>query len=308
MRITKNPPICRKYCIFFYKHLQQNCIEKINSLTETMQQTLHNLLHQITAKKGQITVLTGAGISAESGIPTFRGPEGYWAVGSKVYHPQEMATFAMFSQMPDEVWKWYLYRMGICRQAIPNAGHYALVQMEKSLLDRFTIITQNVDGLHLRAGNSLARTLQIHGNVDFMRCALECTDEVFPIPAGVAPKGKDDPLSETDRALLRCPKCGAKSRPHVLLFDECYNEQHYHFYSALAVAKKTDLLLVVGTAGATNLPNQVAGEVFRKGGAIVDINVEANPFSQLAEQSANGFFYCSPSASALPQVAKILVQ
>ena len=92
-----------------------------------MQEEARKVLQQIAQGSGRITVLTGAGISAESGIPTFRGPEGYWTVGSKVYQPQEMATFHMFSQQPDEVWKWYLYRMGICNQAQPNPGHMALV-------------------------------------------------------------------------------------------------------------------------------------------------------------------------------------
>ncbi|NNE36864.1 MAG: RNA polymerase subunit sigma, partial [Gammaproteobacteria bacterium] len=80
-----------------------------------------------------VTFLTGAGISAESGIPTFRGPEGYWSVGSREYQPQEMATYAMFCQHPDEVWKWYLYRLGVCQDASPNDGHKALVELETYL-------------------------------------------------------------------------------------------------------------------------------------------------------------------------------
>ena len=96
-----------------------------------METSQKQLLQRIAAGDGNITVLTGAGISAESGIPTFRGPEGYWTVGSAVYQPQEMATFQMFSRMPEEVWKWYLYRMGVCQAARPNDGHSALVAMEK---------------------------------------------------------------------------------------------------------------------------------------------------------------------------------
>ena len=234
-------------------------------------------LQAIAHGNGFITVLTGAGISAESGIPTFRGPEGYWTVGSKVYHPQEMATFEMFCRMPDEVWRWYLYRMGVCAAAAPNPGHLALVAMEHHFGDRFTLITQNVDGLHLRAGNSLERTYQIHGNVFFMRCSLNCTDEVYPLPAEVQPKTADEPLTATDREHLRCPRCGAYTRPHVLFFDESYNEEHYHFYSTLHTARETELLIVVGTSGATNLPNQVVQEVYRHGAMIVDFNIEANP-------------------------------
>ena len=265
-----------------------------------MQEAQQQLLRDIAAGSGKITILTGAGISAESGIPTFRGPEGYWTVGSKVYHPQEMATFHMFCQMPDEVWKWYLYRMGTCGAAKPNAGHQALVAMEEQFGDRFTLITQNVDGLHLRAGNSLARTYQIHGNVFYMRCSMECSETVYSIPEAVRPKNKDEHLTDSDRQLLRCPLCGGRSRPHILLFDESYNEHHYHFSSALSTARQTALLIVVGTAGATNLPNQVAREVYRNDGVIVDINIETNPFSLLAQSSSRGFFIQNSSATALP--------
>ncbi len=137
---------------------------------------------EIVQSKGRITVLTGAGISAESGIPTFRGPEGYWTIGSAEYHPQEMATLAMYKQQPLEVWKWYCYRRSICLNASPNTGHAALVELENRIGDRFTLITQNVDGLHLAAGNSRQRTYQIHGNINFMRCSYECTGTIYPIP------------------------------------------------------------------------------------------------------------------------------
>jgi NAD-dependent deacetylase len=265
-----------------------------------MREEIRNVLRDIAGGSGRITVLTGAGISAESGIPTFRGPEGYWTVGSEVYHPQEMATFSMFTYQPDEVWKWYLYRMGVCRQANPNPGHLALVTMEKQLGDRFTLVTQNVDGLHLRAGNSQDRTYQIHGNVNYMRCSLECSEAIYPIPAEVEAKSNQDSLTENDRHHLRCPLCKARSRPHVLLFDEYYNEHHFHFYSALKAAEETALLIVVGTAGATNLPNQVAHAVYQRGGIIIDVNIATNPFAQLAERSGKGFCIQEPSASALP--------
>lgn len=265
-----------------------------------MRKEIQDVLREIAGGTGKITVLTGAGISAESGIPTFRGPEGYWTVGSTVYQPQEMATFHMFCQMPDEVWKWYLYRMGVCGAANPNPGHLALVGMERQFGDRFTLITQNVDGLHLRAGNTLPRTYQIHGNVFYMRCSLECSEAVYPIPEAVQPKTKEEQLSDSDREYLRCPLCGARSRPHILLFDESYNEHHYHFHSSIQAAQQTALLIVVGTAGATNLPNQVAREVYQHDGVIIDVNIETNPFAQLAEKSLHGFFIQEPSASALP--------
>lgn len=254
----------------------------------------------------RLTVMSGAGISAESGIPTFRGPEGYWTVGSRVYHPQEMATRAMFDRSPREVWRWYLYRMGVCRRASPNAGHRAVVDLERLLGERFTLITQNVDGLHLRAGSSSGRTLQIHGNVSYMRCARECSTEVFPLPAEVPAKGPRDPLTDAEAALLVCPRCGGPSRPHVLWFDETYNEVHYRCHSALAAAATTGVLIIVGTSGATNLPNQVARLAKSGGALVIDVNIEANVFTRLALAEPRGFFIQQPGATALPALVQTL--
>ena len=253
----------------------------------------------------RLTVLTGAGISAESGIPTFRGPEGYWTVGSREYHPQEMATWQMFSRKPLEVWKWYLYRMGACSRAEPNRGHRALVEMETLFQDRFTLITQNVDNLHLRAGSSRQRTYQIHGNIFFMRCADECSEDLYPLPDGVSAKSKDQDLTAEEAELLKCPACGKTARPHVLWFDETYNEIHFKFESSLRAAARTDLLIIVGTAGATNLPNQVAALARRSGAVLVDINIEANPFSRMALSDEKGFFIQASSGQALTAILNL---
>ncbi|MFC2172386.1 NAD-dependent deacetylase, partial [Acidobacteriota bacterium] len=145
-----------------------------------MDDTLIQALIEFKQADGLLTVLTGAGISAESGIPTFRGPEGYWTVGSREYHPQEMATYSMFTQDAEAVWNWYLFRMGVCGRARPNPGHDAVVELERAFKDRFILITQNVDGLHLRAGNSPTLTYQIHGNIFSMRCSRECSREIYP--------------------------------------------------------------------------------------------------------------------------------
>lgn len=263
------------------------------------------ILEAFAAGSGQVTVLTGAGISAESGIPTFRGPEGYWTVGSREYHPQEMATYAMFDQKPQEVWRWYLYRKHVCGAADPNDGHRALAEMERLFEDRFTLITQNVDGLHLRAGSSARRTFQIHGNVFFMRCSRECSRQIYPIPEQLQIRSRNEVLPDESVAALRCPACGHLARPHVLWFDETYDEDFYRFHSSLAVAGRTDLLLIVGTSGATNLPTQIAGTVSRQGGAIIDINIEHNPFSQLALKSRRGAFIQQPSGRALPQIMDV---
>jgi NAD-dependent deacetylase len=261
-----------------------------------------NILKDFAKGSERLTILTGAGISAESGIPTFRGPEGYWSISSKEYQPQQMATYQMFSQRPDEVWKWYLYRVGVCGKARPNPGHDALVEMEKLFKNRFTLITQNVDNLHLRAGNSPEKTFQIHGNVFFMRCANECAMKIYPFPKDLTGRGKKENLTEKDRELLMCPDCGSWTRPHVLWFDEMYNEHYYRYHSALKVAGETDLLLVVGTSGATNLPNQVVWEVKHRDGIIIDINIEENIFSNIALNSRQGFYVRRPSGAVLPHI------
>jgi len=254
----------------------------------------------------QFTVLTGAGISAESGIPTFRGPEGYWTVGSKEYHPQEMATYAMFSEHPDEVWKWYLYRLSVCGNAKPNKGHRALVEMEQRLQDRFTLITQNVDNLHLRAGSSPERTYQIHGNVFYMRCVNECKKRLYPLSLEILPRDKDQDLTSEVRKHLSCPECGAGTRPHVLWFDECYDEHYFKFESAMAVAAKTDVLIIAGTSGATTLPNHIASIVYQNKGTIIDINIEQNPFTDLAINSVNGDFLNMACSEGLARILMMM--
>jgi NAD-dependent deacetylase len=134
------------------------------------------------AQAGPIVFLTGAGISAESGIPTFRGPEGYWRVGGRNYQAMELATLTSFRLMPDDVWSWYLYRRSVCQTAQPNAAHFALVELERRSANRLLVVTQNVDGLHLRAGHDPARVYEIHGNIGLMRCADGCP-RLYPLPA-----------------------------------------------------------------------------------------------------------------------------
>ena len=259
-------------------------------------------VEEVAQAAGKIVVLTGAGISAESGIPTFRGKEGYWTVGAREYHPQEMATHSAFVEMPMEVWRWYLYRRSVCRAASPNAGHEAVVRLEAGLGDRFRLVTQNVDGLHLRAGNTTERTYQIHGNIDFMRCERGCSAELLPVPEQIPSRGRDDPLESAHYELLRCPLCGGPSRPHVLWFDEYYDEELFRAESAHRAAAEAALLIVVGTSGATNLPLQCASAAARTGAAIIDINPEDNVFGEFASSVPTGHVIRRSAASALPEL------
>ena len=254
----------------------------------------------------RVVVLTGAGISAESGIPTFRGKEGYWTVGSREYHPQEMATHAAFEDMPKEVWRWYLYRRGVCRGADPNPGHLALAQLEQALGDRFSLITQNVDGLHLRAGNTLDRTMQVHGNIDYMRCTARCGVGLVPIDDGVPRPGREDPLSDEDFGALVCPRCGAPARPHVLWFDEYYDESLYRSNTAMLRASKADVFIVIGSSGAASLPMHATAEAARVGALIIDINPGQNPFADFARGRADGFAIQTGAGEGLPPIVELL--
>lgn len=253
------------------------------------------------SRSGTVIVLTGAGVSAESGIPTFRGAEGYWTVGAREYHPQELATLQAFAAMPWDVWAWYLYRRGVCRAASPNDGHYAIARWDdamKSSGDRFALVTQNVDGLHRRAGSPAARTFAIHGEIDQMRCAADCCLDRWPIPAGVPALARGEALTDATKALLVCPRCGEMARPHVLWFDEAYDEPRFHLDTVRELASSAALCVVVGTSAQTNLPWQVVMLAARNGATIVDINPEANPFGDIAVRS--GGVIRAPSAVVLP--------
>ncbi len=254
---------------------------------------------------GRVIALTGAGVSAESGIPTFRGKEGYWTIGAREYHPQELATHEAFEGMPWSVWGWYLYRRGVCRRAAPNAAHTALVRLATALPDRFALVTQNVDGLHRRAGSPDATTFPIHGDISLMRCANDCVADRWPIPEGVRDLDKGDEVSPETRALLRCPRCGAMARPHVLWFDESYDEPRFHLDTVRQIAASAALLIVAGTSASTNLPWQVVTLAGRNAALIVDVNVEDNPFGDIAARS--GGVIRAPAATAIPAIVDSLL-
>ena len=267
-----------------------------------MKKELTGLLSSFN-KKGFVTVLSGAGMSAESGIPTFRGEEGYWKVGSRNYHPQEMATYRMFSRKPYEVWKWYLYRKKICNGAEPNAGHVAIAKMEDYLKDRFLLITQNVDGLHKRAGNN--SIYEIHGNIDYMRD--EHSGEILKIPQELINRGDKDDLSEKEKELLKNPLTGSLCRPHILWFDECYNEEYYKFESSLSAVEKMDLLIVIGTTGATTLPYRIISTVTMIEKPVIVIDPYPNEVTGQAERYHRGYYLPYKSGDILPKISSIII-
>jgi len=260
--------------------------------------SLEALLDQAAGKP--VTFLTGAGISAPSGIPTFRGKGGFWTVGSTVYRAQELATRAHFRSDPWDVWAWYLYRKATCDQAKPNTAHFALANLEARLGERFHLVTQNVDGLHTRAGNRQDRIFEVHGSGRLMRCARHCTMDRFPIPESIVLPEAGQPIDEVSQALLVCPKCGNMARPHILWFDEYYDETLYRSQSALHAVADSGLFVTIGTSGATSLPSYAIQIANERGAVVVDINPESNPFRRNAERTLRGTFLDGDATQAVP--------
>jgi NAD-dependent deacetylase len=227
-----------------------------------------------------VCVLTGAGISAESGVPTFRdAQQGLW----QQYDPQQLATPEAFAQNPALIWQWYRWRRELVAQAEPNAGHRALAQLA-SLLPRLTLVTQNVDGLHQRAGSSAV--IEFHGNLFVDRCSAEncsvesVTEEDVPVPA--------------------CPSCGANLRPGVVWFGESIPEKALN--ASFAAAADCSLFLSIGTSSLV-YPAAGLADLARENGATV---AEINP--QPTERASYYDFAIAASAgAALPKLVESLV-
>jgi NAD-dependent deacetylase len=236
---------------------------------------LSSRLEQVLAEARRVVALTGAGISAESGVPTFRAPDGYWAQ----YDPMELATPDAFRCDPDLVWRWYSHRRRVIAAAAPNAGHLALAEME-TLFSDMTVITQNVDDLHHRAGST--RVIALHGGIERSRCAA----------CGRAWHGDAAPPSETDP---RCD-CGGRIRPGVVWFGESLPADALR--AAAATAETAELFLTVGTSG---LVHPAAGlpDIARRAGAYcVEINPERTPLSSRMHEVLDG-----PAGVVLPLIA-----
>ncbi|MBI3622219.1 MAG: NAD-dependent deacylase [Nitrospirae bacterium] len=228
-----------------------------------------------------IAVLTGAGMSADSGVPTFRGATGLW----RTHRAEELATPEAFSRDPRLVWEWYDWRRGLIAAARPNAGHDALAVLERFVEQRggrFTLITQNVDGLHTEAGSR--RPLELHGNIWMMRCTAchaVSTDRRVPLP--LAPE------------LPACARCGGLLRPHIVWFGESLDPTIIQ--SAVDAATACDLLLVIGTSGVVQ-PAASLASMAREAGAWV---VEVNP-----ERSAGPAVHCWLAGRAADIVPRLL--
>jgi NAD-dependent deacetylase len=223
-------------------------------------------LIDILHKTKRVAVLTGAGISAESGIPTFRGEEGLW----KTYRAEELATLSAFIKDPRLIWEWYDWRRGIIGSKDFNPGHQVLASWEK-LFPAFHVITQNIDGLHQKAGSY--NILELHGNIWKLRCTEEETiTEDHRTPLGEIPP--------------HCPNCGALLRPHVVWFGESLDPSILQ--SAFALSSSCEVMFVVGTSAvvqpAASLPLSAADS----GATVVEINPDPTPITPYADFSFRG--------------------
>ena len=235
-------------------------------------------------KAKNIAVLTGAGISVASGIPTYRGNDGTRTLGSKNYTPQEIATMAMYQQHMEKCWNFWEKRSKICAEAEPNIGHFALAEITrlcKSHGKSFQVITQNIDNLHGRAGNQ--EVLEIHGNLKFVRCIdSDCSVSLIPIDSVKEKKGGSGAIESNELKIPTCSQCGKPLRPHVLWFDECYREDLYSNEKAMEIVQNCDLLLVIGTTFATSLPRRILHTVAKREISVIDINPIPNTSVKIA--------------------------
>ena len=239
-------------------------------------------LLQLFRQAQQVVVLTGAGISAESGVPTFRDAQtGLW----ERFRPEELASPEAFRRAPRLVWEWYAWRRELVSRASPNPGHLALVELEKRL-PAFTLITQNVDGLHQRAGSGVRfPVIELHGNIQRTKCF---EDEQLV-----------DTWEEAGEIPPRCPRCNALLRPDVVWFGELLPEEALS--AAFAAAAGCDLFLSVGTSG---LVEPAASLPFRALAAhvpVVEINPHPTPLTSQATYALPG-----PAGEVLPALVKAI--
>jgi len=223
-------------------------------------------LIDILCQTKQIVVLTGAGISAESGIPTFRGEEGLW----KQYRAEELATPIAFIKDPKLVWEWYDWRRGIIASKKPNAGHKILRRWEK-IFPNFILITQNIDGLHQKAGSK--NILELHGNIWKVRCTEERT----------ITENHDIPLEEIP---LHCPDCGALLRPHVVWFGESLSSSV--LYKAFQVSSSCEIIFSIGTSAMVQPAASLPLAATEANAKIVEINPDPTPLTSYADFSFRG--------------------
>jgi NAD-dependent deacetylase len=238
------------------------------------------LMYEINSKlidklksASSVVFFTGAGISAESGIPTFRGKEGIW----NKLKPEELANFNAFMRNPEMVWEWYKYRRKIVHESLPNPGHETIAAFQEKIKD-VTVVTQNVDNLHRRAGSR--RIFELHGNIERNYC-IKCRTFY-----------NEDPDIESN--IPRC-SCGGLIRPDVVWFGEFLPEDQYQ--GAEEASARADVFFVAGTSGVVYPAASLIYVAKRAGAYIVEINMEETEITSVADES-----YFGESGKILPSI------
>jgi NAD-dependent deacetylase len=231
-------------------------------------------LRNIIANSDRITALTGAGISAESGVPTFRGEGGMW----KTYQVTEVATPQAFASNPEMVWEFYNWRRNLIADITFNPGHKALVTLEEQVKD-FTLITQNVDGLHRKAGSK--NLLEMHGNLWEVRCT-KCGEL------------KEDRSRDMGR-LPACKECGGLLRPNVVWFGETLDPDILR--RSIEAVRNCELMFIIGTSGIVQPAASLAFEAKSNRAVVAEVNIERTPQSGLMD-----FVLTGQSGEILPML------
>ena len=225
------------------------------------------------AEARSVVAFTGAGISAESGVPTYRSAGGLW----RNYQAEDLATVGAFQRDPETVWGWYSERRSMMRSCEPNAGHLALAALEERLGDEFVLVTQNIDALHHRAGSR--RVMEIHGNAFRTVCSV-CDYEVEGLQY-------DTPKSTI------CPSCGAWLRPDVVWFGEPLDQALLNW--AFAAAAACDLFLSIGSSLLVQPAASLPEVALSSGARIIEVNMEPTWLTPEASWSFQG-----PAGEVLP--------
>jgi len=216
---------------------------------------------------GAVVVLTGAGVSAESGVPTFRGADGLW----RNFRAEDLATPSAFARDAKLVWEWYQWRrelIGACR---PNPAHDFIARLERASRGDFLLVTQNVDGLHRLAGST--KLVEVHGNIWDVRCTA-------------CGAGREDRTLPFPELPPRCDACGGLLRPGVVWFGEPLPEEP--MARAFAAAESCELMLVVGTS-AVVYPVAYLPQIAKRAGAyVIEVNPDETPLTPLADESLRG--------------------
>lgn len=219
------------------------------------------------AQATSVMALTGAGISAESGVPTFRDPGGLW----EAFSPEELANVDAFLNNPKLVQSWYAHRQAVIAEVEPNPGHYALAALGE-LIDDFTVITQNVDGLHQQAGS--AHVAELHGNIRRAYC-IDCE--------APAPEGALTPAADT---IARCPTCGGLLRPDVVWFGEMLPRAEVQ--RAEQATQRADVCLSIGTSALVYPAAAIPQQARATGAYVAEVNIEPSAIADQIDETVIG--------------------